>query len=40
MRWYTSYTAALKLKAIEYAIEHGNCATSRPFGINEFSERY
>lgn len=37
---YASYTAAFKLKAIEYALEHGNRAASRHFGFNEFCVRY
>lgn len=37
---YASYTAAFKLKAIEYALEHGNRAASRHFGVNEFCVRY
>lgn len=37
---YASYTAAFKLKAVEYALEHGNCATRRYFGVNEFCVRY
>uniref|UniRef100_A0A147BLR1 Putative pogo transposable element n=1 Tax=Ixodes ricinus TaxID=34613 RepID=A0A147BLR1_IXORI len=37
---YSNYTAAFKLKAIDYAIEHGNRAASRHFGVNEFNVRY
>lgn len=44
MRRYASYTAAFKLKVIEYACdgiqeEHGNCGTSRHFSINEYNVR-
>lgn len=35
-----SYTAAFKLKAIEYAIEHGNRAAGRHFGVTDFNVRY
>lgn len=35
-----SYTAAFKLKAKEYAIEHGNRAAGRHFGVTDFNVRY
>lgn len=37
---YASYTAGFKLKAVEYALEHGNRAASRHFGVGETSIRY
>ncbi|KAH8028036.1 hypothetical protein HPB51_012622 [Rhipicephalus microplus] len=37
---YTSYTAGFKLKAGQYALEHGNRAASRHFGVGETSIRY
>ncbi|KAM7286108.1 uncharacterized protein ISCGN_032993 [Ixodes scapularis] len=30
-----SYTCELKLKVVEHAIEHGNCAAARHFGVDE-----
>ncbi|KAH8027169.1 hypothetical protein HPB51_003611 [Rhipicephalus microplus] len=35
-----SYTAGFKLKAVQYALEHGNRAASRHFGVGETSIRY
>ncbi|KAH8022290.1 hypothetical protein HPB51_023195 [Rhipicephalus microplus] len=37
---YASYTAGFKLKAVQYALEHGNRAASRHFGVGETSIRY
>ncbi|KAH8009989.1 hypothetical protein HPB51_023444 [Rhipicephalus microplus] len=38
--WYASFTAAFKLKALDYALEYGHRATSRHFGVNEIRIRY
>ncbi|KAL1435126.1 hypothetical protein MTO96_011256 [Rhipicephalus appendiculatus] len=35
-----SYTAGFKLQAVEYALEHGNRAAGRHFGIDEVRVRY
>uniref|UniRef100_A0A023GJZ4 Putative tigger transposase n=1 Tax=Amblyomma triste TaxID=251400 RepID=A0A023GJZ4_AMBTT len=37
---YASYTAAFKLKAVDYALEHGNRAAGRHFGVDEMRIRY
>ncbi|KAH8035938.1 hypothetical protein HPB51_013479 [Rhipicephalus microplus] len=37
---YASFTAAFKLKALDYALEHGNHAAGRHFGIDEIRIRY
>lgn len=37
---YASYTAGFKLKAVQYAQEHGNRAASRHFDVGETSIRY
>lgn len=37
---YVSYTAGFKLKAVQYALEHGNRAASRHFSVGETSIRY
>ncbi|CAN8011959.1 unnamed protein product [Ixodes pacificus] len=35
-----SYTCELKLKVVEHAILHGNCAAARHFGVDEVRVRY
>ncbi|KAH8010131.1 hypothetical protein HPB51_025255 [Rhipicephalus microplus] len=40
MGQYASYTAAFKLKALDYALKHGNHAVSRHFGVDEILIRY
>ncbi|KAH8010019.1 hypothetical protein HPB51_024369 [Rhipicephalus microplus] len=37
---YASFTAAVKLKALNYAHEHGNRAAGRHFGVAEIRMRY
>lgn len=37
---YKSYTANFKLKVIDHALEHGNRAAGRHFGVDEFCVRY
>lgn len=37
---YASFTAAFKLKALDYALEHGNRAAGRHFGVDEIRIRY
>ncbi|KAH8020115.1 hypothetical protein HPB51_024835 [Rhipicephalus microplus] len=37
---YASFTAAFKLKALECALEHGNRAASRHFGVDEIRIPY
>lgn len=35
-----SYKAGFKLKAVDYALEHGNRAAGRHFGVEEVRVRY
>ncbi|KAH8009011.1 hypothetical protein HPB51_008941 [Rhipicephalus microplus] len=37
---YASFTAAFKLKALDYAQDHGNRAAGRHFGVDEIRIRY
>ncbi|KAH7959912.1 hypothetical protein HPB49_014863 [Dermacentor silvarum] len=40
MGQYASFMAALKLNAIDYAMEHGNRAAGRHFGVDEIRIRF
>lgn len=35
-----TYTAGFKLQAVEYALEHRNCAAERNFGIDQVRVHY